>query len=154
MAVWGELSPPTSLTAAVAARIANASFMRTMWEALRLCLPITVMTFTIFVRSDMVAKTGWAQVSDTALVAIGTWALTCAIFGRLAATAGTSFMLRGALALAALAILFHPDARIAWAVAVATLPASIAAVFRHRRTHEASPGIRQSTLQAGTGSPS
>ena len=154
MAVWGELSPPTSLTAAVAARIANASFMRTMWEALRLCLPITVMTFTIFIRSDMVVKTGWAQVADTALVAIGTWALTCAIFGRLAATAGASFMLRAALALAALAILFHPDARIAWALAVATLPASIAAVFRHRRTHEASPGIRQSALQAGTGSPS
>ena len=40
MAVWGELSPPTSLTAAAASRIANASFMKTMWEALKLCLPI------------------------------------------------------------------------------------------------------------------
>ena len=28
LSVWGELSPPTSLTAAVSARIANASFMR------------------------------------------------------------------------------------------------------------------------------
>src|SRR5262245_38686444 len=34
MSVWGELSPPTSLTAAVSARIANASFLKTMYEAL------------------------------------------------------------------------------------------------------------------------
>src|SRR3972149_3832902 len=50
LAVWGELSPPTSLAAAGSARIAEASFMKTMWEALRLCLPITLMTFAIFSR--------------------------------------------------------------------------------------------------------
>jgi TRAP-type uncharacterized transport system fused permease subunit len=90
MAVWGELSPPTSLTAAVASRIANASFMKTMWEALKLCLPITFMTFAVFVRSDMVVLTGWAQVADTLLVAIASCGLTCAIFGRLAAARGES----------------------------------------------------------------
>ena len=52
MSVWGELSPPTSLTAAVSARIAEASFMKTMWEALKICLPITLMTFAIFTRSE------------------------------------------------------------------------------------------------------
>ncbi len=51
IAVWGELSPPTSLAAAVSARIAEASFMKTMWQALKLCLPITIMTFAIFTRS-------------------------------------------------------------------------------------------------------
>src|SRR5574341_642989 len=38
ISVWGELSPPTSLTAAISARIAESSFMKTMWEALRICL--------------------------------------------------------------------------------------------------------------------
>jgi TRAP transporter 4TM/12TM fusion protein len=133
MAVWGELSPPTSLTAAVASRIANASFMQTMWEALKLCLPITFMTFTIFVRSDMVTVTGWAQVADTALVAIATWGLSCAIFGRLAASRGASFMIRMALALASLVIMFHPDADVAWIVAAIVLPASIVSVMRHQR---------------------
>ena len=52
MSVWGELSPPTSLTAAVSARIANASFLRTMYEALKICAPITLMTFAIFTRSE------------------------------------------------------------------------------------------------------
>jgi len=53
LSVWGELSPPTSLSAAVCARIRNASFMRTMWEALKICLPITIMTFAIFTRSEL-----------------------------------------------------------------------------------------------------
>ena len=66
MAIFGELSPPTSLTAAVAARIAKASFMATMWEALKLCLPLTFLTFAIFIRSDMVTTKGWPQVADTA----------------------------------------------------------------------------------------
>src|SRR5690606_38989547 len=68
MAIWGELSPPTSLTAAVASRIAKAPFMATMWEALRLCLPLTFMTFAIFVRTEIVTRTGWAQMAETLLV--------------------------------------------------------------------------------------
>ena len=66
LSVWGELSPPTSLTAAVSARIANASFMRTMYEALKICAPITLMTFAIFTRSNMVVNPGWLQVADYA----------------------------------------------------------------------------------------
>ena len=58
IAVWGELSPPTSLAAAVSARIAEASFMKTMWQALKLCLPITIMTFAIFTRSRLVVNPG------------------------------------------------------------------------------------------------
>ncbi len=65
LSVWGELSPPTSLTAAVSARIANASFLRTMWEALKICLPITLMTFAIFTRPNMVVNPGWLQIADT-----------------------------------------------------------------------------------------
>ena len=68
MSVWGELSPPTSLTAAVSARIANASFLRTMYEALKICLPITLMTFAIFTRPNMVVNPGWMQIVDTILV--------------------------------------------------------------------------------------
>ena len=82
MSVWGELSPPTSLTAAVSARIAKASFLRTMWEALKICLPITLMTFAIFTRSNMVVNPGWPQIADTMLVLISTCGITFAMFGR------------------------------------------------------------------------
>ncbi len=66
LSVWGELSPPTSLTAAISAKIAEADFMHTMWEALRICLPITLMTFAIFSRSEMVVTPGWTQVGAVA----------------------------------------------------------------------------------------
>ena len=72
LSVWGELSPPTSLTAAVSARIANASFLKTMYEALKICAPITLMTFAIFTRSNMVVNPGWLQIADTMLVLIST----------------------------------------------------------------------------------
>ena len=82
LSVWGELSPPTSLTAAVSARIANVSFMKTMFEALKICAPITLMTFAIFTRSNMVTTTGWLQIADTLLVLVSTLGITFAMFGR------------------------------------------------------------------------
>jgi len=133
MAVWGELSPPTSLTAAVAARIANASFMRTMWEAVKLCLPITFMTFAIFTRSNIVTSPGWAQIVDTALVTIATCGVTTAIFGRLTSAPGSDIMLRAALALSSFVVMLHPSGNVAVAVAVFVLPAIVAGVRRHRR---------------------
>jgi TRAP transporter 4TM/12TM fusion protein len=133
LAVWGELSPPTSLAAAVSARIAEASFMRTMWEALKLCLPITFMSFAIFFRSDMVVNPGWAQIVDTALVAIATCGMAFAIFGRFADNRGTNIMLRAALTLASLVVMLHPDGTVAMAVAAFALPATIYGVWRHRQ---------------------
>ena len=133
LAIWGELSPPTSLTAAVAARIADASFMRTMWEALKLCLPITFLSFAIFTRSDIVVNPGWAQIADTALVTIATCGVTCAIFGRFVDNAGSNTMLRAALALASFVVMLHPDGYVAMVTAVFVLPATIYGVVRHRR---------------------
>jgi len=133
MAIFGELSPPTSLTAAVAARIAKASFMATMWDALKLCLPLTFLTFAIFIRSDMVTTKGWPQVADTLLVAMACWGFAIAIFGKLAAAKGASFMLRVSMALLSFWVMFQPDARAAWAGALVLLPATIFAVIRHKR---------------------
>jgi len=133
IAVWGELSPPTSLTAAVSARIAEASFMRTMWEALKLCLPITIMTFAIFVRSNIVVNPGWNQIADVMLVAIACCGISFSIFGKFARSGGLNGMLRALLALASFAILFHPDEHMALMFAAMVLPATICGVARHRR---------------------
>lgn len=133
LSVWGELSPPTSLTAAISARIAEASFMRTMWEALKICLPITLMTFAVFVRSDMVVNPGWPQIADTVLVFVGTAGVAFAMFGRFVAQRGSDAILRALLALLALSVLFYPDQAVAAIVAVLTLLATLAGVRRHRR---------------------
>ncbi len=133
LAIWGELSPPTSLTAAVAAKIAQASFMRTMWEALKICLPITIMSFAIFVRTDMVVNPGWGQIMDTALVAIGTCGATFAVFGRFFDGRGANALLRVALAGLAAVVVFHPDDAYAVAAAVVVLPVILIGIRRHKR---------------------
>ena len=116
LSVWGELSPPTSLTAAVSARIANASFLRTMYEALKICAPITLMTFAIFTRSNMVANPGWMQVADSTLVLISTVGITFAMFGRCHRNPVVDVSLRCLLAAISFVVMFHPDMRVSASV--------------------------------------
>jgi len=133
LAVWGELSPPTSLSAAVSARIAEASFVRTMFQALKLCLPITLMTFAIFTRFNLVVNPGWLQIRDMLLVAIACWGVTYSIFGKFSNNRASNVIMRAALALASFLVMFHPDTMVSIMVAVITLPATFYGVIRHRK---------------------
>jgi TRAP transporter 4TM/12TM fusion protein len=142
LSVWGELSPPTSLTAAISARIAEASFMRTMWEALKICLPITLMTFAIFTRSDIVVNPGWPQIIATALVLISTCGITFAMFGRLLENPGRDIPLRVALAVLSFVTMFHPDNRVATAAGAVTLAVLIVGILRHRRIAPPKGGLQ------------
>ncbi len=142
ISVWGELSPPTSLTAAISARIAEVSFMQTMWVALKICLPITLMTFAIFTRTDMVVNPGWAQISDTLLVAIGTCATAFAMFGRYLRNPAGDILLRVMLALFAFVTMFHPDGTMAIAAAAFALPAMVYGVIRHRQIAGPKSGLQ------------
>jgi TRAP-type uncharacterized transport system fused permease subunit len=132
LSVWGELSPPTSLTAAVSARIAEASFMRTMWEALKICLPITLMTFAIFTRSDIVINPGWSQILDTILVLISTCGTAFAMFGRFTENKLLDIVLRLALAAIALVTMFHPNETVSWMVAIPVTAVILIGIWRHR----------------------
>ena len=132
ISVWGELSPPTSLTAAISARIAEASFMRTMWEALKICLPLTLMTFAIFARPEMVTTTGWPQFAAALLVIIGVCGVAFAMFGRTGKNVALDIGLRVVLAVFALATLMHPDDDIARMTAAVTAIGVVTGVWRHR----------------------
>jgi TRAP transporter 4TM/12TM fusion protein len=132
LSVWGELSPPTSLTAAISARIAEASFMRTMWEALKLCLPITLMTFAIFTRSEMVVTPGWTQVLNTISVLIGTCGVAFAMFGRYTTSTALDVGLRLLLTAVAGVVLFHPNDTIALSVSPLVFIGIVAGIWRHR----------------------
>ena len=133
LSVWGELSPPTSLTAAISAKIAEAPFMKTMWEALRICLPITLMTFAIFSRSEIVVNPGWTQIGSTLVVTIGTFGTALAMFGRLIDNRAWDFLLRTVLMVVAFVALFHPDDKISALTAGLVLVAIVFGVIRHRR---------------------
>src|SRR5262245_36936930 len=133
LSVWGELSPPTSLTAAVSARIANASFLRTMYEALKICAPITLMTFAIFTRSNMVTTPGWMQIADSGLVLISTVGITFAMFGRCHRSPVVDISLRCLLAAISFVVMFHPDMKISASVAVLVVLAVLAGIYRHNQ---------------------
>lgn len=133
LSVWGELSPPTSLTAAVSARIAEASFMRTMYEALKICMPITLMTFAIFTRYDMVVNPGWPQIVATVLVLISVCGVTFAMFGRYVTNAASDILLRSMLALFSLVCMLHPDDRWSMATAAVVLPAILIGLWKYQR---------------------
>jgi TRAP-type uncharacterized transport system fused permease subunit len=131
LAVWGELSPPTSLSAAVSARIAEASFVKTMFIALKLCLPITLMTFAIFVRSELVVKPGWKGIEDMLIIAIACWGISFAMFGRMLNTRGADILLRMVLALIALVVMLYPDDTLALGAAVVVALATFYGTYRH-----------------------
>jgi TRAP-type uncharacterized transport system fused permease subunit len=132
MSVWGELSPPTSLTAAVSARIANASFLKTMYEALKICAPITLMTFAIFTRSNMVVNPGWPQIADTILVLASTLGITFAMFGRYLENPWGDVAARLLLAAVSFVTMFHPDDTFVWAPGTIVLAALVVGIWRHR----------------------
>jgi TRAP transporter 4TM/12TM fusion protein len=132
LSVWGELSPPTSLTAAISARIAEASFMRTMFEALKICAPITLMTFAVFTRSNIVTTTGWPQVADTILVLISTCGIAFAMFGRFAESTTADIALRVLLAALALLTMFHPNDTFVWLPGIVVLLVLPIGIWRHR----------------------
>ena len=133
LSVWGELSPPTSLTAAVSARIANASFLKTMWEALKICAPITLMTFAIFTRYNMVVNPGWLQIADTMLVLISTLGITFSMFGRCHPNAIADIAIRCLLAAVSFLVMFHPDMLVSAAVSTVVVAALVWGIWRHRR---------------------
>jgi TRAP-type uncharacterized transport system fused permease subunit len=132
LSVWGELSPPTSLTAAVSARIANTSFMRTMYEALKICAPITLMTFAIFTRSDLVLKPGWGQIIDVLVVTSGTCGVAFAMFGRCFRNPVADIPARFAIAALAFVTLFHPNDTLVWGTATAGIVVMVWGVWRHQ----------------------
>jgi TRAP transporter 4TM/12TM fusion protein len=132
LSVWGELSPPTSLTAAVSARIANASFLKSMYEALKICAPITLMTFAIFTRSNMVVNPGWLQIADTLLVLVSTLGITFAMFGRCHPAPVVDVGLRCLLAAVSFAVMFTPDMRVSGIIAVAVALALVICIRMHR----------------------
>jgi TRAP transporter 4TM/12TM fusion protein len=136
LAVWGELSPPTSLTAAVAASIAEASFLRTMFEALRICLPIVIMSFAIFVRSDSVVDPGWSQIGETALLMLGTLAITFAALGRFFPDRSADAVSRLVLASAGGVALFHPSVTVATIASAAVLVLLVFGVHRLRGSED------------------
>jgi len=74
--VFGELTPPTSITAAITAKIANASFYTTLWRSVQICVSLFTLMVAVFVHPELVVKPGVDQLGAAYLVMVSTLGIT------------------------------------------------------------------------------
>jgi len=113
LAVWGELTPPTSVTAAVTAKIANAPFLETLFRAITVCIALFVLMAGVFTRPELVLEPGAAQLGAMALVMIAMIGITFSIQAQFADRGAIDVPVRLILAAVALVALLHPDRQLA-----------------------------------------
>jgi TRAP transporter 4TM/12TM fusion protein len=113
LAVWGELTPPTSVAAAVTAKIADASFMQTLFRAITICVSLFVLMAGVFTRPELVLEPGVAQIGAMLLILTATIGVTFSIQARFSDRRMIDVPLRLVLAAVALVVLLHPDRQVA-----------------------------------------
>ncbi len=109
LAVWGELTPPISLVAAVTSKIAGASFIGTLVGSIKLCGSLFVLMAAVFLRPEIVLEPGLVQLASTGLVLVATVGLTFSLQARFASNLFLDIMARVGLGGFALLALAHPD---------------------------------------------
>ena len=131
LSVWGELSPPTSLTAAVSARIANASFLQ---DHVRSTQDLRA-DHAHDVRDLHALQHGGKSRLDAGrqlcLVLISTVGITFAMFGRCHRKPVVDVSLRCLLAAVSFVVMFHPDMITSASVAVVVTIAVVVGIYRH-----------------------
>jgi TRAP-type uncharacterized transport system fused permease subunit len=118
LAVWGELTPPTSVVAAVTAKIANAPFLATLGRAIVLCVCLFTLMAGVFVRPELVLEPGVQQFQAAGLILTATVGFTFAIQAHFSDARALDAVLRIALAAAALLVLFYPSELVAGLFAI------------------------------------
>ena len=114
LAVWGEVTPPTSVSAAITSKIANAPFMQTLFRAITICFSLFVLMAGVFTRPELVLEPGVAQLGAMLLITTATIGITFSLQARFSDRRGIDVLLRLVLAAVALVVLFHPDRQLAW----------------------------------------
>jgi len=113
LGVWGELTPPTSLVAAVTAKIADASFYQTLGRALQICVSLFTLMAGVFVRPELVIEPGLSQMTAALLILIATIGITFSMQARFAERRSSDMATRVVLAGLALVALLHPSEQVA-----------------------------------------
>src|SRR4051812_13568038 len=121
LGVWGELTPPTSLVAAVTAKIANASFYTTLNRALQICVSLFTLMAGVFVHPKLVIEPGVNQFGAALLVLVATIGITFSLQAAFSDRRWIDKAIRLVLAAFALLVLLCPDERIGTAACLPVL---------------------------------
>ena len=133
VAVWGELTPPTSLVAAVTSKIAEADFMGTMYKAVQLCSVLFVLMGGVFARPELVIEPGVAQLGAMLLLMVGTVGVMFSIQAKFSDKKIQDMAIRLVLAVFSLIVILHPSRRLA---VMAILPIGLFVgywILKHRK---------------------
>jgi TRAP transporter 4TM/12TM fusion protein len=121
LGVWGELTPPTSIVAAVTAKIADASFYQTLGRALQICVSLFTLMAGVFIRPELVVEPGLDQLTAALLILVATLGITFSMQARFSERAGVDRTVRLVLAAFSLVALLHPNEDVAAAFCVPVL---------------------------------
>ncbi len=113
LAVWGEVTPPTSISAAVTSKIADTSFMQTLFRAIGICVTLFVLMAGVFTRPELVIEPGLAQLGAMLLIAVATVGVAFSLQARFSDRRELDVPLRLVLAAFALVVLLHADRQLA-----------------------------------------
>ncbi len=121
LACFGELTPPTSLVAAVTAKIADANFYSVLNRALQVCVSLFTLMVAVFVHPELVVEPGVHQIGAAILCGIATIGISFTIQARYSEMKLVDYAFRAAIGASALVALFVPDYTIAAAACVPVL---------------------------------
>ena len=113
LGVFGELTPPTSLVAAITAKIANASFYSTLNRSLQICISLFTLMAGVFVRPALVIEPGLGQMGAALLILVPTIGLTFSMQAHFSDRAKIDIPIRIGLAAISLLALLHPNESVA-----------------------------------------
>jgi TRAP transporter 4TM/12TM fusion protein len=122
LGVWGEVTPPTSISAAITSKIAGAPFLRTLFRAITICFSLFILMAGVFTRPELVLEPGLAQLGALLLLATATIGASFSLQAQFADRRVIDVPLRLVLAALVLVVIFHPDQRVA---ALACLPVGL-----------------------------
>jgi TRAP transporter 4TM/12TM fusion protein len=142
VAVFGELTPPTSITAAITSKIANASFYVTLWRSVQICVSLFTLMVGIFIHPELVAEPGIDQIGAAYLVMVATLGITFTLQANYSETRAVDLAIRFVLAAMSLYILLSFNDVASTAVSVGVL-AVIAywIVYRRKIVSDAEPKV-------------
>jgi TRAP-type uncharacterized transport system fused permease subunit len=131
--VFGELTPPTSITAAITSKIANASFYVTLWRSVQICVSLFTLMVGVFVHPELVVQPGLDQMGAAYLVLISTIGITFSLQGTYSDSKPFDRLARLVLAAMSLYILFSFNDVLATFVSFLVLAAIAYWVLKRRK---------------------
>jgi TRAP transporter 4TM/12TM fusion protein len=121
VAVFGELTPPTSITAAITSKIANTSFYVTLWRSVQICMALFTLMVGIFIHPELVVNPGLEQMGAAYLIMVATVGLTFSVQATYSDTRPVDIVVRLGLAAVSLYILLSFNDTLSTILSIAVL---------------------------------